>query len=43
MQEKPGIEKCRKAFGITLMKQVEYDGIEEAAQFLIHQVIEKNI
>ncbi len=37
------IEKCRKAFGITLMKQVEYDGIEEAAQFLIHQVIEKNI
>lgn len=37
------IEKCRKAFGITLMKQVGYDGIEEAAQFLIHQVIEKNI
>lgn len=37
------IKKCKKAFGITLMKQVEYDGIEEAAQFLIHQVIEKNI
>lgn len=36
------IEKCRKAFGISLMKQVRYDEIEEAAQYLITQVIEKN-
>lgn len=37
------IEKCRNAFGISLMKQVRYDDIEKAAQYLITQVIEKNI
>lgn len=37
------LEKCKNVFGISLMKQVEFDGIEEAAQFLITEVIEKNI
>ncbi len=37
------IEKCRNAFGISLMKQVGYDEIEKAAQFLIKEVIEKNL
>ncbi len=36
------IEKCRDAFGIRLMKQVAFDEIEEAARFLITEVIEKN-
>ena len=36
------IEKCEKAFGVSLMKQVRFEDIEEAAQFLIAEVIEKN-
>ena len=36
------IEKCRDAFGIRLMKQVAFEEIEEAARFLITEVIEKN-
>lgn len=37
------IEKCRDAFGITLMKQVAFEEIESAAKFLIREVIEKQI
>ncbi len=37
------IRKCKDAFGITLMKKVEYEEIEEAAGFLVREVIEKNI
>lgn len=37
------IGKCKKAFGVSLMKQVRFDKIEEAAQFLIKEVIEKNL
>ncbi|MCI8464450.1 MAG: hypothetical protein HFI63_01135 [Lachnospiraceae bacterium] len=37
------IEKCKTAFGVSLMKQVPFEGIEQAAQFLISEVIEKNI
>lgn len=37
------IEKCEKAFGISLMKQVKFEKIETAAQFLIAEVIEKQI
>lgn len=37
------IEKCEKTFGISLMKQVKFEEIETAAQFLIAEVIEKQI
>ncbi len=37
------IEKSRLAFGISLMKRVEFERIEEAARFLITEVIEKQI
>ena len=37
------IEKFEKAFGISLMKQVKFEEIETAAQFLIAEVIEKQI
>lgn len=37
------IEKCRTSFNIALMKQVKFEEIEHAAQFLIREVIEKNI
>lgn len=37
------IEKCKNVFGVSLMKQVSFDKIEEAAQFLITEVIEKNL
>ena len=36
------IEKCGKAFGVSLMKRVEFDEIELAAQFLIAEIIEQN-
>lgn len=36
------IAKAQKAFGVTLMKEVPFDMIEQAAQFLITEVIEKN-
>lgn len=35
------IEKCKKAFGVNLMKHIGFDGIEATAQFLITEVIEK--
>lgn len=37
------IEKAEKAFGVTLMKEVPFNQIEQAADFLIKEVIEKNI
>ncbi len=37
------IEKCRKAFGVSLMQKVPFEEIDQAAQFLITEVIEKNI
>ena len=37
------IEKVQKAFGVTLMKKVAFDEIEDAAQFLIKEVIEKQV
>lgn len=37
------IEKAGKAFGVTLMKKVAFDEIEDAAQFLIAEVIEKQL
>ena len=37
------IEKCKNVFGISLMKQVTFEEIEKAAQFLIEEVIEKNV
>lgn len=36
------IEKCGKAFGVSLMKHVEFDEIEAAAQFLIAEIIERD-
>ena len=37
------VEKCRKAFGVTLMREVRFEDIDKAAQFLITEIIEKNI
>ena len=37
------IARCRDAFGVSLMKQVGFEEIERAAQFLITEIIEKNI
>ena len=37
------IQKCRDVFGVSLMRQVHFDDIEEAAQFLITEIIEKNL
>lgn len=37
------LEKIKKAFGVTLMKEVPFDKIEETANILIKEVIEKNI
>ncbi|MDE7322627.1 MAG: hypothetical protein K2N73_07800 [Lachnospiraceae bacterium] len=37
------IAKCKNAFGVSLMGKVAFDDIEKAAQFLITEVIEKNI
>lgn len=37
------ISKADKAFGVKLMKEVPFEKIEETAQFLITEVIEKNI
>jgi len=36
------IEKTKKVFGVSLMKEVSFQNIEEAAQFLITEIIEKN-
>lgn len=36
------IQKAKDAFGVTLMKEVHFEEIEKAAQFLITEVIEKN-
>ncbi|MCM1112021.1 MAG: hypothetical protein NC399_02075 [Muribaculum sp.] len=36
------IEKVQAAFGVALMKRVPFEGIEEAAAFLIREIIEKN-
>ena len=35
--------KCRNVFGVSLMNEVKFEDIEKAAQFLITEVIEKNI
>lgn len=37
------IQKCRVSFGIELMSEVKFEEIENAAQFLISEVIEKSI
>lgn len=37
------VAKCKDAFGVSLMSEVAFDEIEKAAQFLISEVIEKNI
>lgn len=37
------IAKCKNAFGVSLMSEVRFEEIEEAAKFLITEVIEKNI
>ncbi len=37
------IEKCKDAFGISLIKQVAFEDIEQTARFLISEVIEKQI
>lgn len=37
------IEKCKTAFGVSLMKQVAFEDIDKVAQFLIEEIIEKNI
>lgn len=37
------IEKCREAFGAPLMHEVPFADIEKAAEFLIKEIIEKNI
>ena len=36
------VDKVRKAFGVSLTKAVSFEKIEEVAQFLIAEVIEKN-
>ena len=36
-------EKCRNVCGVSLMNEVKFEEIEKAAQFLITEVIEKNI
>ncbi len=36
------IAKVRDAFGVSLMKRVSFEEIEEAADFLIREIIEKN-
>ena len=36
------ISKAEKAFGVTLPKNVSYDKIEETADFIIREIIEKN-
>ena len=37
------IAKCKDAFGVSLMAEVRFEEIEKAAQFLITEIIEKNI
>lgn len=37
------IQKVRDAFGVSLIKQVGFEDIEKTAQFLITEIIEKNI
>lgn len=37
------LEKVKDVFGVTLMKKVEFDGIDRAADLLISEIIEKNI
>ncbi|HBV82869.1 MAG TPA: hypothetical protein DEB74_08740 [Lachnospiraceae bacterium] len=37
------VAKCKDAFGVSLMSEVAFDEIEKAAQFLISEVIQKNI
>lgn len=37
------IAKCKKAFGVSLMGEIRFEEIEKAAQFLITEVIEKNV
>lgn len=37
------IRKCHDAFGVSLMREVSFDDIEKTAQFLITEIIEKNI
>ena len=37
------IRKCKESFGVSLMSEVHFDDIEKAAQFLITEIIEKNI
>ena len=37
------IQKCRDVFHVSLTKQVAFEDIEKTAQFLITEIIEKNI
>lgn len=37
------IAKVKKAFGVDLCKNVPFDQIDNTADFIIHQIIEKNI
>lgn len=36
------VEKAQRAFGVSLMKEVSFEEIEKASQFLISEIIEKN-
>jgi len=37
------VEKVKRAFGVNLMKTVAFDEIEKTAEFIIQNIIEKNI
>jgi hypothetical protein len=37
------IEKVRTAFGVNLMKNVSFDEIDHTADFIVKEIIEKNI
>ena len=37
------LRKVKKAFGVNLMKKVSFDNIDIAADFIIKEIIEKNI
>lgn len=37
------LQKVKKAFGVTLVKEVPFERIDETAEFLIREIIEKNL
>ena len=36
------LQKAHRAFGVELVKRVPFDHIEEVANFLVKEIIEKN-